>query len=111
MARGARPSPSPVEIAVEQLAKLSGAGTGPARMERAARRVVSGWRETADPDIARRWTGELLADIAAGLAEAEEQAGNVDESEPGAAKHAKGMVDGLQATHAVLKQELDRQDR
>lgn len=105
----ARRAPSPVEIAIDRLAKLASAATSPARTERAAREIVAGWRTSADPDIARRWTGELLADVTTGLRDAQDQADNVDTSEPGAAKHAFAVVTALKVTRDALTAEMERQ--
>ena len=50
----------------------------------------------------QRLTGELRADIAAGLSAATEQLDDVDASEPGAEKHSQAVVAALQAAERVL---------
>ena len=102
--RGSARSPS--AAAIERLGKLAGAGTSPARMARATRDTVAAWRASADSDIALRWTAELHADAMAGLAAGEEQADDVDASEPGAAKHAAAVVSALRAMVEALAGEM-----
>ncbi|MGI4953259.1 MAG: hypothetical protein ACRYGM_15765 [Janthinobacterium lividum] len=106
MARG--PGKSPTALAVERLAKLANAGTSPARIHRDTCAIVGAWRAQQEPDIARRWTGDLHADISTGLASAEEAQDDVDASDAGAVKQARAIVDALRAARDSLEEELAR---
>ncbi len=101
-----RPAPSPLEIAIGRLAKLASVGTSPARMQRAARETVGAWRATEDPDIAKRWVETLHAEVAVGLAAAEEKAEDMDAGDAGATQQAKAVVEALRATVTALAAQL-----
>ena len=89
--------------ALERLAKLSGAGTGAARMAREAEKIVGEWQsEGLDAADLRERLETLRDDLAGGVTQAEESAGDVDSSDKGAVKQAAATLDGLRAAHGVV---------
>ena len=98
-----RTAPSPVPAALERLAKLSGAGTGAARMAREAEKIIGEWgSEGLDTAELRERFETLRDDLAGGVAQAEESAGDVDSSDKGAVKQATATLDGLRAAHGAV---------
>lgn len=95
----ARSIPSPVPAALERLAKLSGTATSPDRMAREAQKIVADWQ--ADPDLPADTLAtrleEMRENLAAGLASAEEQGGDVDGSDKAAVRQATATIQGLKA--------------
>lgn len=95
--------PAPVPDALERLAKLSGAGTGAARMAREAEKIVDEWHaEGLDAAELRERLELLRDDLAGGVTQAEEAAGDVDSSDKGAVKQAGATLDGLRAAHGAV---------
>ena len=104
-----RSIPSPVPAALERLAKLSGAGTAAARMAREAEKIIGEWRADPDldPDTLRDRLETLRDDLAGGVTQAEESSGDVDSSDKGAVRQAKGGLDGLVAAHGAVVAALE----
>jgi hypothetical protein len=75
-------------------------GVPPARMAREVEVIVGEWRgaEDADPFETKERLDELLEQIAAGVADAEEQVSDADTSEPAAVKQAGLTLAALVAT-------------
>ena len=94
--------------ALERLARLAAAGTTPDRLAREALKIVAEWK--ADPDLEagtlREHLETLRDDLAAGAANAAEQAGDVDQSDKAAARQATSTLHGLQAVHDAVVAEL-----
>lgn len=103
-----RPAPSPSAVAIQRVAKLASLGTNPGRVHRDTLAIVSEWRAQQEPDIARRWIGELHSNVAAGLASAEARTDEVSASDAGAVKHMQAMVAALRAARDLLAKELAR---
>ena len=95
---------SPLAAALERLSKLSGAGTAPDRMTRATEKLLADWQ--ADPDLAPDALAERLEslreNLAAGVADAEEQAGDVDTGDKAATRQAAATLAGLRAALAAV---------
>ncbi len=104
-----RSTSSPVPDALERLAKLSGAGTGAARMARETEKVIAEWR--ADPALGASALRERLEtlrdDLSGGVSQAEEASGDVDSSDKGAVKQAKAALDGLVAAYEAVMAALN----
>ncbi len=100
---------SPVPDALERLAKLSGAGTGAARMAREAEKVIGEWRAdpALDAGVLRERIETLRDDLAGGVTQAEEASGDVDSSNKAAVRQAKAALDGLVAAHEAVMAALD----
>jgi len=103
-----RAAASPVPAALERLARLAAAGTTPDRLVREALRIVAEWQADLELDAAAlRERLELLRDdLAAGVADAAEQAGDVDQSDKAAARQANSTLRALQAVHDAVAAEL-----
>ncbi len=108
-----KPAPSraavaPVPAALERLARLAAAGTVPDRLVREAQKIIAEWK--ADPDLdagtLRERLETLRDDLAAGVADAAEQAGDVDQSDKSAARQATSILRGLQAVRDAVVVEM-----
>ena len=99
-----RSTPSPVPAALERLAKLSGAGTGAARMAREAEKVIAEWQgdPALDASGLRERLETLRDDLSGGVTQAQEASGDVDSSDKGAVRQAKATLDGLVAAHEAV---------
>jgi hypothetical protein len=104
-----RSLPSPVPAALERLARLAAAGTTPDRMVREAQKIIADWRAEPELDGAdlRERLETLRDDLAAGVASAEEQAGDVDQSDKAAARQSTALLKGLQAVHEAVLGEMN----
>ncbi len=104
----AKRAPAPVPAALERLAKLSAAATGPDRMAREAQSIIAMWRAEPDLDAGdlRERLETLRDDLAAGVSDAEEQAGDVDSSDKAATRQAAATVNGLRAVYELVQSEL-----
>ncbi len=91
------------------MATLAGAGSAPGRMVREAQKIIAEWRAESDLDDAtlRERLEALREDLTAGVAAAEEQAGDVDRSDAGAVRQAASSLTGLQAVRDAVAAELD----
>ena len=102
-------TPSPVPAALERLAKLSGAGTAPARMARETDKIIAEWQaEDLAADAFRERLETLRDDLAGGVTQAEEASGDVDSSDKGAVRQSKATLDGLVAAHEAAMAALGR---
>ncbi len=103
-----RAAAAPVPVALERLARLAAAGTPPDRLVREAQKIIAEWK--ADPDLdagaLRERLETLRDDLAAGVADAAEQAGDVDQSDKAAARQATSTLRGLQAVHDAVVAEM-----
>lgn len=111
MARKASPprsTGSPVSAALARMATLAGAGSAPGRMVREAQKIIADWRAEPelDDDTLRERLETLREDLTAGVAAAEEQAGDVDRSDAGAVRQAEASLNGLKAVRDAVAAEL-----
>jgi hypothetical protein len=90
MAARRRAAVRPLDAALMRLQTMAARGVQPARMAREVGLIVGEWRESedADPDDLRARLDELHEQLAAGVADAEEQVSYVDPDEAGAVKQA-----------------------
>ena len=77
-------------------------------MTKVAQRIASRWRTTAGADTARRWIITLHADLVSGVADTEEQVGNVDRSDASEARQADATLAAIRAAWNTLAAELVR---
>ena len=91
----------PTDVALLRLLALAAKGVTPNRMAREVELIVAEWQraEESDPLATREWLDELCEQIAAGVADAQEQVADADTSEPAAVKQAGITLAALVATH------------
>ncbi len=103
-----RAAAAPVPAALERLARLAAAGTVPDRLVREAQKIIAEWK--ADPGLdagtLRERLETLRDDLAAGVADAAEQAGDVDQSDKAVARQATSILRGLQAVRDAVVAEM-----
>ncbi len=90
----------PTDAALMRLLALAAKGVPPNRMAREVEVIVAEWQraEDSDPLATKEWLDELREQIAAGVADAEEQVADADSSEPAAVKQAGITLAALVAT-------------
>ncbi len=90
----------PVDAALHRLLAMAARAVQPARMAREVEAIVAEWRAAPDADAAEisERLGELLEQVTAGVADAEEQLADVDTSEAAAVKQAGLTLAALTAT-------------
>lgn len=91
----------PIDAALARLLALAGKGVPPGRVAREVESIVAEWLAAAGTDErvdVRERLDELLEQLAAGVADAEEQMASTDGGEPAAVKQADLTLATLVAT-------------
>ncbi|MDB5378104.1 MAG: hypothetical protein JWR00_2550 [Rubritepida sp.] len=90
----------PVDVALKRLLELATKNVPPTRMGREVEIIVAGWTGAAEAEPAqvREWVEDLLETLRTGVADAEEQVSDTDQSDAAAVKQADGTLAALTAT-------------
>ena len=101
--------PRPVDAAILRLMALVAKGVAPHRMAREVDIIAGEWADApdADPAEVRDRLDQLREMIAAGVADAEDQALDVDASVPAAVKQAAATLAALRATQEATTRALE----
>jgi hypothetical protein len=104
----ARQRMRPVDAAVIRVMAIAAKGVPPERMAREVEIIAGEWRRdpNSEPSEVRAWLDELLEQLAAAVADAEEWLADTDRSEPAAVKQAQSTLDALVATRDAAERAL-----
>jgi hypothetical protein len=91
----------PVDAALQRLVALAGRGVAPGRMAREVDAILAEWRQAAAAEegtVLAEQVEELHAQLAEGVAAAEEALSDADQGDAGAVKQATQVLAALVAT-------------